>query len=315
MTQKLKKIESLQDLRGVAILMVVLFHSAGASFGNNHIFVHGGNGVLLFFMISGFIIASVHQNDRGTYKFLIFMKKRFIRIYLPYLPIFIIFLFLFYISGKGSAYHTDLTNIARNSLLVQNPSESIHPYSWSLVFEMFYYLTFAMLVIQMSFSIWLYIFIMITPLIFFQEYCLSGYFSILFSHYNYYFLTGIILFLLIKKLKANFSLFFFILVSFLFFLTPFFTNNEFYILITTALQFFIYLKRDKTHNFLNTIGNASFSIYLSHALVVSIGKHVIPDIKILKFILLVFTSIFLGCIYYKYIEKKLLQKIYIIFYT
>jgi len=46
----MKKINALQDLRGIAILMVVLFHSGSTVFGGHNIFMHGSNGVLLFFI-------------------------------------------------------------------------------------------------------------------------------------------------------------------------------------------------------------------------------------------------------------------------
>lgn len=45
------KISSIQDLRGIAVLYVVLFH-AGMIF-DLQIFSHGATGVSLFFVISG----------------------------------------------------------------------------------------------------------------------------------------------------------------------------------------------------------------------------------------------------------------------
>ncbi|MBT5492506.1 acyltransferase, partial [bacterium] len=61
----MKKIEALQDLRGIAIIMVIFFHVGSTVFGNNNIFMHGKNDVLLFFIVSGFIISSIHKNDVG----------------------------------------------------------------------------------------------------------------------------------------------------------------------------------------------------------------------------------------------------------
>ena len=51
------------------------------------------------------------------------------------------------VPGKGADYHRDGINILRNLLLVQTPTLSIHPYAWALVYEMYFYLLFGLVVI------------------------------------------------------------------------------------------------------------------------------------------------------------------------
>ena len=78
---------NIQDMRGIAVLFVVLFHVAGI-FKFEHPFAilkYGGNGVLLFFVLSGFIISSIHSGDKGLSMFVNFAIKRISRIYGPYL--------------------------------------------------------------------------------------------------------------------------------------------------------------------------------------------------------------------------------------
>ena len=67
------------------------------------------------------------------------MKKRIVRIYLPYLPVLILFVVLYALTGKGANYHYPIGDIIRNILLIKNPSRSIHPFAWTLVFQIFYY--------------------------------------------------------------------------------------------------------------------------------------------------------------------------------
>src|SRR3954454_3990840 len=67
------EIVSLQGLRGVAALLVLLAHSstiAGSGKYLDHdpthgLFLFGSSGVYLFFVLSGFIIAHVHADDVG----------------------------------------------------------------------------------------------------------------------------------------------------------------------------------------------------------------------------------------------------------
>lgn len=304
----MKKIEALQDLRGIAIIMVVLFHAGSTVFGNYNIFMHGKNGVLLFFIVSGFIIASIHKNDIGFEMFVLFLKKRAIRIYLPYFPIFFVFLLLFNITGKGTEYHHDIFNIIKNFFLIQNPTESIHPYSWTLVYEMFYYATFAIFSILFGWSIYIYICIIITPIVISSFLGIYYDESIIFtSFYNLYFLAGVLISYYYENFKKEFSFISVVLLLFIFLIVPFLNDNKIVLFISTVLFFLGYLKRDKSNKVLNIIGNASFSIYLVHALVISIGKHIIPDLNFIKFLSLVFFSFIFGYIYHTYFENKIVK--------
>lgn len=86
---------SLQLWRGLAALLVVLFHTSliftlekywGAD-PMKGLFSFGAAGVEMFFVISGFIILHVHWGDIGVPgKLPGFLKKRFVRIICPYLP-------------------------------------------------------------------------------------------------------------------------------------------------------------------------------------------------------------------------------------
>ncbi|NSL37173.1 acyltransferase, partial [Citrobacter werkmanii] len=92
---------SLQYLRGIASLLVVLYHARGEIsnvyaqsnlgellFGNGYI------GVDLFFMISGFVIMLSTEKDKSSFSFII---KRLFRIY----PVYLVCLFsLVFLQGR-----------------------------------------------------------------------------------------------------------------------------------------------------------------------------------------------------------------------
>jgi peptidoglycan/LPS O-acetylase OafA/YrhL len=81
------KINSIQYLRAIAAILVVYAHSLnfignGNSIQANFYYLKnfGAIGVDIFFVISGFIITYVSYNLNGLNDFIVFIKKRFVRI-------------------------------------------------------------------------------------------------------------------------------------------------------------------------------------------------------------------------------------------
>src|SRR5581483_8312292 len=106
-----KRIPELDGLRGIAILMVLLFHFSDI-FGNVHgpfrglrtIFIPGWTGVDLFFVLSGFLISGVLLNAKESrHYFKDFYIKRVLRIF----PVYYAALALFLIGAKlwDSGFH------------------------------------------------------------------------------------------------------------------------------------------------------------------------------------------------------------------
>src|SRR6185503_7562101 len=91
---KTRKLNSLQAGRGMAALMVVLYHAYikygfGGSGFTGHIFSLGFAGVDFFFVLSGFIIAYTSYPFIGNKeKTIFFIRKRFLRVY----PIYWVYL-------------------------------------------------------------------------------------------------------------------------------------------------------------------------------------------------------------------------------
>ena len=146
---------NVQILRAIAALMVVHGHAGAGGLGLRYP-IGGLNGVDLFFVISGFIIAYVADADSHQ-----FMMRRLIRI----VPIYwVSTLTIFFLALAVPQYFritsTDLPLLIRSLLFLPDPS-AINPYrtdglphptlagGWTLNYEMYFYVTFA---IALAFS-------------------------------------------------------------------------------------------------------------------------------------------------------------------
>jgi hypothetical protein len=123
-------LSSIQVLRGIAAVMVVLFHVCG--------FQIGAAGVDIFFVISGFIMFHTNRNVFGlTGAAILFLKRRILRI----APLY------WLCSAFAFWPGVELKSLVASVLFVPVRSEdgSIHTVlapGWSLNFEMFFYIVF-----------------------------------------------------------------------------------------------------------------------------------------------------------------------------
>lgn len=141
------KIKTIHYLRGIAALLVVCFHIREYINGvyaqqnlGDLLFLSGASGVDLFFIISGFIITmSTDKKHETTRTFII---KRIFRIY----PIFIVSLIIFI--SINNVY--PLNEIIRSALLLHKNYEAPAPFygynilypAWTLTYEVYFYIVF-----------------------------------------------------------------------------------------------------------------------------------------------------------------------------
>jgi peptidoglycan/LPS O-acetylase OafA/YrhL len=148
------KLKLIQSCRGLAALLVVLFHAAELSRSKFQqdswfaAFQFGHSGVNFFFVLSGFIIFYIHQSDIGRKsKLKQFILKRFIRIYPLYWLVALTLLFVLYLNPDfGSAHPRNIAVIVKSLLLLpqwQNPIISV---GWTLSHEVFFYAVFSLLI-------------------------------------------------------------------------------------------------------------------------------------------------------------------------
>jgi exopolysaccharide production protein ExoZ len=158
------KFESLEMMRALAALAVVFFHTqiifAGRTgivpFGG--IFGAGSRGVDLFFVLSGFIIAYIHADDLGRPgRVGHYFYSRFVRIY-PAVWITTLMALAVYLVGFGGpdkASKLQPWSIAASFLLLPQSGDALVNVTWSLKFEIFFYLLFAVAIFRRSIGLWL----------------------------------------------------------------------------------------------------------------------------------------------------------------
>ncbi len=144
-------------LRGVAAVLVVLYHAQtilgtrGSLVPFAHIFRAGYRGVDLFFVLSGFIITHVHIHDIGRpARLRDYAFNRVARIY-PAIIIMTILAALLYTLGLGSpagASKLSASGVMASLLLLPQAGDPLVNVSWSLKYEIFFYLIFATLILN-----------------------------------------------------------------------------------------------------------------------------------------------------------------------
>lgn len=124
-------LSSIQILRGMAVVMVVLFHGLS--------FQIGGAGVDIFLIISGFIMFHTNRDVFGyAGAAIVFLKRRILRI----VP-------LYWLCTAFAFWRGSKIKILAASILfipVRSGDGSIHTVlapGWTLDFEMFFYIVFA----------------------------------------------------------------------------------------------------------------------------------------------------------------------------
>jgi exopolysaccharide production protein ExoZ len=153
-----QQLNSLQLYRGLASILVV-FHHANIILdrelhqdGSFKIFHFGWVGVDFFFILSGFIIFYIHHHDLGKpSQFKSFITKRFLRIY----PLYWIVLFgkiLTSLAGdkSGAIFQSSPIQFIQAILLVPQSRANLDNFigvSWTLTHEIFFYILFGLVIL------------------------------------------------------------------------------------------------------------------------------------------------------------------------
>jgi exopolysaccharide production protein ExoZ len=143
------RLDGVEAARGVAALLVVLYHaalhvegdvpSAAVLWSLPHF---GHAGVDFFFVLSGFIISFVHRADLGKPKRLgHYLERRFTRVFPFYWLVLGFSLLGTWLLHR--AQFPDVREILSNLLLLPQTKDQIVGGAWTLVFEIMYYFVFA----------------------------------------------------------------------------------------------------------------------------------------------------------------------------
>lgn len=156
MSDTRKKLDWIQSLRGIAVMLVVLIHARYYFLDTpnwemaEQVLRPGAMGVDLFFVISGFIMVHTTRDSDGSAAYAgHFLLKRFARIWPAYAVVTVCWLLVAY---EGFAFFHDPANVHKVFLSLAFYPVDVHsplyfgmvlPLGWTLVFEMYFYLVFA----------------------------------------------------------------------------------------------------------------------------------------------------------------------------
>jgi len=323
-------IYSVQYLRGIAALLVVLHHIGikGRQYDILALpWLHIGYiGVDLFFIISGFIMC--YTTDNKSISFRKFLGARITRIMPMYWLVTILALIIFIVKPELVNTSGGETSIWASFTLVPNGDKYLVNNGWTLSFEFFYYIIFACaLIFTKTYKIQL-ISIMISLL------AIVGllinpenvYFKFMTNAVLLEFVLGMIAFHIIKhKLCPKIIAYVGIIISTLILVyenkyglidTPLgsviYAGMPFFMIFIGAVTLEDYFIRNKSIFFksIEELGNSSYSLYLIHPFVLSLGSIIAKHLGITKIPFLftaglLIASIIIGWISYKLIELPL----------
>jgi peptidoglycan/LPS O-acetylase OafA/YrhL len=289
------------------------------------IFKHGHLGVDFFFVLSGFIIFNAHFKDIGKRdKVILYAKKRFFRIY----PIFFIVIsskiLIFFLLGMEFREEQKSLNYLMKSYLLfpiegQFPLVSV---SWTLCHELTFYLIFLISIMKgkkVFFSCTIFWAISIIC-----YNCIEHEYNFTLAHflspYNFEFIIGIFTGWTYhnKKRRSKYLLFCFAAILLFCSITlidelalrlVLGSSFGFIILACTDLPKFKSKILRTVDGTLFLIGNASYSIYLIHTLIISALYQIFLDsinLNALGFISF-FVSLITGILIWRLVEFPLLQ--------
>ena len=323
------RLNNIQMLRGVASILVVMHHilphyivMGGGVYIITFISTWGFLGVDIFFVISGFIMAfTTFNKPRDIKSAKIFIWHRLARVYLAYWMFLAMGLAVIIIAIPSKI---DSLNLLGSFLLTELDMKSlVLPISWSLSYELYFYLLFTIsffLSIRLLKVFSVAIFLIILVLVLFINNP-----SFFYSNFLLEFFSGVILYSYIDRVKKLWLLPILIIIASTayWFGVEYELRNGLYRILSfgvgalTVVWIFLILEQEKIYQagkFLVKLGDASYTIYLSHLIIIwslyFIGFRDIFSLKgeLISFIgwilMLLIITIF-SLIFYKKVEKPI----------
>ena len=320
------RIFSIQYARAFAALSIVIYHTMrkGMLLGyNSHEFNIGKMSVPFFFIISGFIIGYIQ--DRKRYSVKLFLTHRLIRV-MPLYYIFTLVILLIYLVHPSLVYYSHNPNITiwGSFLLypVENTSMLLNP-GWTLRPEIVFYAIFAInLFIDKDNKSRFIPSVIICALLSFSNNITHSMVYEAYFEYLYIFSLGVLIYLFHNKWEANVNGYLLSIISVLaFFIIVYFVckidevNLKSVLLL--GLLFYILIINEGMFNnnsllgkAVYLIGNASFSIYLTHVFAIGVITYIFKYTHLpneFYSITCVILAIVVGLISYRFIECPILS--------
>ncbi len=310
-------------MRAVAVILVLIFHF------DNKLLLSGYIGVDIFFVISGYLIASIaltRVEDGKSLK--LFYIKRVMRIY-PLL-LFVSFVVIFCLS-LIEYLELETLKMFRDTIILNSnfKAEEINLdyfgdnnnnyllHLWSISIELQFYLFFPLLILYSKIRAYIFpiiIGLVTCSLIILLSFELSYYHSLgrIFA-----FSLGILAYLLSNKVKPNNYIFFIslLLLSIFAFIDmdiktyPNY-NNIIVVCLSMLAILFGRITNEKQYKPMIFIGLISYSIYLWHYPLFLFFNHLNMKINIINITILITVLLMLSFLSYYFIEKRFIYKNY-----
>lgn len=300
-------------------MMVVFLHTMAKSENSgmyDNFFHVGSSGVDLFFIISGYIIVYITENRKPSPRY--FIVSRVERVYPTYLIVTLAALCVYIVAPSMINASGDTSLIMSFFYIPIEDHLMLVQVGWTLIYEMFFYFIFFLsMIINFKNRIAICsIFIVIIALTFnkFEIYQLKYLSNTIIVEFIY----GMLSFHIIKKINnIKLSLFMIALgLISLYIYRDTFSDRFIYYGIPMLLLFMGVVSIEVNNKvkieskLLKLLGDASYSIYLTHLFSIGIAFLIFRKLNI-EPILFVLTSILLsaigGVIYYLIIEKNIMK--------
>lgn len=321
-------LNNIQYLRGISAFLVCGFHTYGwisDVYGVNVgkcLFSKGSAGVEIFFIISGFIMVyttkSLDYNETTFRNMFDFLKKRIIRI-MPLYTLLTLLWIVIFIPNFDYNY-VNIVKIIKSILFIPYDKYPILYLGWTLNYEMFFYLIFAL-----SFCFKKYRYFALAIFFIFQLLLQNNNFDniilkFISSPMMSYFFSGVVIGLIVDKVKVNYKLSYLVLsyvILGLYFLDFIDIKNELgkYVFLSSVVFSIIlgdFNLQQRSFRPLLFLGNISFSLYLIHPFISGfisaniINHDEIADVfKIPLYLIIISITFIISYLSYEFMEKRL----------
>jgi exopolysaccharide production protein ExoZ len=303
-------LNNIQVLRGYAVILVIFVH-LGFLLDQVGLKSFGHSGVDLFFVISGFIMVHISKNRES--KPLEFMKRRLIRIVPLYWIVTLGVCLIAFVAPKlmpSIAADIDIVAVLKSLFFIPWMRNSVEAFpivyvGWTLNLEMFFYLVFALglffkeLHRALIFTNLVLLALIVVPFLTDRDLgILSFYTNPRIINFCFGMIIGLFAAKFPRSLHPNITKSLLVLASACGFILIF-TDLHFLVVATSSAALVVialllensgFVVRSKA---LLAIGNASYSIYLSHAFVaILVERFVLPKVVGLG-AFVIYTTIFL----------------------
>ncbi len=320
------QINSVQILRGIAALVVILYHTNHKTIQlgmqADNVFSWGEIGVDIFFIISGFIMMLVTEKQISKLKF---FKDRVTRIIPAYWTVTLIALIAFLLAPSLVNSSGGETGVVQSFTLIKIPYDIkfLVQNGWTLTFEFFFYIILAFFINQervrkLGFS--LLAFIIIDMLFATINKDAESFLN---DPIKYEFIFGASLYLILSgTLREKLTGIAFIIIAALSATSMSFTYTRtieaglpalIFVLTIISIERVLISHKDKVKPMLY-LGEISYSLYLVHPFVIQAIAIAAKKIKYLQntsvfFLLVIVVSIIASHVFYMIIEKGLTKRI------